>query len=86
MKFDLSNKFDLLWASKFVAAKIKCSFEIGKCTPLRVTLILLAMVPIAVHNLLIQPRVYATISQLSLDGRTRTCSIHRNEQIRMRSI
>ena len=34
MKFD-RNKFDiLLWASKFATAKIECSFEMGKKTPL----------------------------------------------------
>ena len=35
----------LLWASKFVTAKIECSFEMGKKTPLGVTFILLLMVP-----------------------------------------
>ena len=31
MKFDRSNKFDLLlWASKFATAKIECSFKMGK--------------------------------------------------------
>ena len=35
MKFDCSNKFDLLlWANKFATAKIECSFEMGKQTPL----------------------------------------------------
>ena len=34
----------LLRASKFATAKIECSFEMSKQTPLRVTIILLAMV------------------------------------------
>ena len=34
----------LLWASKFAAAKIECSFELDKYTPLGVPLILLLMV------------------------------------------
>ena len=34
----------LLWASKFATAKIECSFEMGKQTPLGVTFILLVMV------------------------------------------
>ena len=35
----------LLWASKFAAAKIECTFEMGKQTLLGVTFILLMMVP-----------------------------------------
>ena len=34
----------LLWASKFATAKIECSFELDKYTPLGVPLILLLMV------------------------------------------
>ena len=37
----------LLWASKFATAKIECSFEMGKLTPLGVTFILLAIVHLA---------------------------------------
>ena len=35
----------LLWASKFATAKIECSFEMGKWTPLGVPFILHGIVP-----------------------------------------
>ena len=44
----------LLWASKFTTAKIECSFEMSKQTPLGVTFILLAMLHQSV-NLSIVP-------------------------------
>ena len=34
----------LIWANKFATAKIECSFEMDKKTPLEVTFILMAMV------------------------------------------
>ena len=40
----------LLWASKFATAKIECSFEMDKETPLGVPFILLLMV-LSTHKL-----------------------------------
>ena len=47
----------LLWASKFATAKIECSFEMGKQTPLGVSFILLAMVCVALCLLLLLMKV-----------------------------